>query len=124
MSQLVTKKQIANMLKDKRIEMNITGVEVVQKLKQNYDIDLSDKTLYGYERCVSSPTIPTFIALCEIYEIEDVFGAIQETKTRKRSLTYTEEKLVNYFRQASPEAQELALKMLKPEEQDTVSKVG
>jgi len=124
MAAMVTKKQIANLLKDKRLECGLTGVEVVQRLKLQYDIDLSDKTLYGYERAVSSPNVPLFLALCRIYEIEDVAGSLEQSKTRRRSLTATEEKLVNYFRQASPEAQELALKMLKPEEQDTVSLVG
>ena len=121
---MFTKKQIADLLKDKRLELGLTGLEVVQRLKQQYDIDLSDKTLYGYERAVSSPNIPLFLALCRIYEIEDVLGSLERSKTRRRALTVTEERLVTYFRQASPEAQELALKMLKPEEQDTGSLVG
>ncbi len=121
---MFTKKQIADLLKDKRLELGLTGLEVVQRLKQQYDIDLSDKTLYGYERAVSSPNIPLFLALCRIYEIEDVLGSLERAKTRRRALTVTEERLVTYFRQASPEAQELALKMLKPEEQDTASLVG
>ena len=121
---MFTKKQIADLLKDKRLELGLTGLEVVQRLKQQYDIDLSDKTLYGYERAVSSPNIPLFLALCRIYEIEDVLGSLERAKTRRRALTVTEERLVTYFRQASPEAQELALKMLKPEEQDTGSLVG
>lgn len=121
---MFTKKQIADLLKDKRLELGLTGLEVVRRLKQQYDIDLSDKTLYGYERAVSSPNVPLFLALCRIYEIEDVASSLEKAKTRRRSLTITEEKLVTYFRQASPEAQELVLKMLKPEEEDTVSLVG
>lgn len=124
MGQPISKKQVANLLKDKRLECGLTGVEVVQRLKQQYDIDLSDKTLYGYERAVSSPSIPIFLALCRIYEVEDVAEALEGSKTRRRSLSATEERLVRYFRQASPEAQELALKMLKPEEQDTALSVG
>lgn len=116
MGQAISKKQIANLLKDKRLECGFTGVEVVQRLKQQYDIELSDKTLYGYERAVSSPSIPIFLALCRIYEVEDVAGALEGAKPRRRSLTGAEEKLVEYFRQASPEAQDLALKMLKPSE--------
>jgi len=121
---MYTKKQIADLLKDKRLELGLTGLEVVQRLKQQYDIDLSDKTLYGYERAVSSPNVPLFLALCRIYGIEDVAGSLEKAKTRRRALTVTEERLVTYFRQASPEAQELALKMLKPEEQDTALSAG
>lgn len=121
---MFTKKQIADLLKDKRLELGLTGLEVVQRLKQQYDIDLSDKTLYGYERAVSTPNVPLFLALCKIYEIEDVAGSLERAKTRRRALTVTEERLVTYFRQASPEAQELALKMLKPEEQDTALSAG
>lgn len=121
---MFTKKQIADLLKDKRLELGLTGLEVVRRLKQQYDIDLSDKTLYGYERAVSLPNVPLFLALCRIYEIEDVSGSLERAKTRRRSLTVTEERLVTYFRQASPEAQELVLKMLKPEEQDTALSVG
>ena len=124
MAALVTKKQIANLLKDKRLEAGLTGIEVVQKLKSEYDMELSDKTLYGYERSVSLPNVPLFLALCKIYEVEDVSAALASAKPRRRSLTATEEKLVSYFRQASPEAQELALKMLKPEGEDTSSLVG
>lgn len=120
----VTKKAIADMLRDKRLEKGLKGSEVVSLLKEEYDIELSDKTLYGYERAVSSPSIPIFLVLCRIYEVEDVAAALENSKPRRRTLTATEEKLIQYFRSASPEAQELALKMLKPETEDTALSVG
>lgn len=120
----ITKKGIADMLKDKRLECGLKGQEVTQRLKLQYDIELSDKTLYGYENAVSSPNIPTFLALCKIYGVEDVAAAIEHSKPRRRTLSLTEETLIQYFRVASPEAQELALKMLKPQEEDTGSRVG
>ena len=118
----MTKEQVTALLYDKRREKKLTGEEVVQKLK-SYGITISPKTLWGYERGNCQPPVPTFIALCKIYEIEDV---IAETKAKPVSvnLTYREKMLLDYFRQASPEAQELALKMLKPEEEDTASLVG
>ena len=120
-----TKKQIADLLKDKRLERDLKGSEVVRQLKQSYDIELSDKTLYGYENGVSSPNIPTFLALCKIYEIEDVIGALEQVKTRRRALSVTEERLVKFFRASSPELQEAALRMLTPaEKESTASRAG
>ena len=120
----VTKKAIADMLRDKRLERGLKGSDVVQMLKREYDIELSDKTLYGYETGYSSPNIPTFLALCRLYEVEDLAAALEHSKPRRRTLTATEEKLIQYFRLASPEAQELALKMLKPEAEDMASSAG
>jgi len=117
-----TKDQLCALLKDKRHEAGLTGGEVVQKLK-GYGIDISSKSLWGYENGVSSPSVPTFIALCKIYEIEDLASELHD-KPARMILNERERTLVKYFRQASPEAQELALKMLKPEEQDTASLVG
>lgn len=125
MSQRFTKKQIADLLKDMRLEKDLKGPEVVRLLKQRFDIELSDKTLYGYENGVSSPNIPTFLALCDIYEIEDVLGALEKTKPHRRTLSPTEERLIKYFKAASPELQEAALRMLQPvEKENTASKVG
>lgn len=115
MLDLFTKEAVAAFLRDKRLQMKMTGQEVSDKLKM-YGIDISKTTIYGYEKCVSGPTVPTFIALCRIYEVEGVIAEVQ--------LKAKEQDLLNYFRQASPEAQELALKMLKPEEQDTALSVG
>jgi len=125
MSQRFTKKQIADLLKDMRLEKDLKGPEVVRLLKQRFDIELSDKTLYGYENGVSSPNIPTFLALCDIYEIEDVLGALEKTRPHRRTLSPTEERLIKYFKAASPELQEAALRMLQPvEKENTASKVG
>lgn len=121
---MINKVQIAAFLKSKRKEKNLKGPEVIQKLKQLHNIDISVKTLYGYENGVSHPDVPTFGALCEIYEVENVLDDVKaqpEVAEKKISVTLREEILVRYFRQASPEAQELVLKMLKPEEKDTVS---
>ena len=115
MLDLFTKEAVAMFLRDKRREKKMTGQEASDKLKM-YGIDISKTTIYGYENCVSGPTVPTFIALCRIYEVDDV---IAEVKLKAK-----EKELLDYFRQASPEAQELALKMLKPEEEDTALSVG
>lgn len=118
----LTKEQVAALLRDKRNEKGLTGQEVSDKLKL-YGINISKTTIWGYEKGVSRPSVQTFLALCKIYEIADV---ISEVKAKPVSVTLTprEEQLVRFFRQASPEAQELVMKMLKPEKEDTDSLVG
>jgi len=122
MLDLFAKEQVAAFLYDKRREKQMTGQEVSDKLKM-YGINISKTTIWGYEKGVSGPTVPTFIALCKIYEVEDVIEEVKQ-KPVSEKLNRQEKMLLDYFRQASPEAQELALKMLKPEEQDTASLVG
>ena len=122
MLDLFTKEQVAAFLYDKRREKKMTGQEVSDKLKM-YGIDISKTTIWGYENGVSGPTVPTFIALCKIYEVEDVIEEVKQ-KPVSEKLNHQEKILLDYFRQASPEAQELALKMLKPEKQDTSSQAG
>ncbi len=119
----MTKEQIAALLRDKRHEKKMTGDEVAAKLK-GYGIDLSAKTLWGYENCASSPSVPTFLALCKIYEIDDVISEVK-SKPVVMGLSPREEALVRYFRSASLELQDAALRMLEPVEKDnTASKVG
>lgn len=124
MENQITKKQIADLLKDKRLEAGLTGPEVILRLKLEYGIELSDKTLYGYEKATSAPNIPLFLALCRIYDVDDIFEALGVVKSRKPALTGEQKKLLQYFELSTPEARELALKMLKPEKEDTVSLVG
>lgn len=119
----VTKEQISALLKDKRHESGLTGGEVVQKLK-GYGIEISDKSLWGYENGISQPAVPTFLALCKIYEIEDLISELDKRPIRT-ALNERERKLVKYFRLASPELQDAALRMLEPvEKESTASLVG
>lgn len=119
----ITKDQISALLKDKRHECGLTGGEVVQKLK-GFGIEISDKSLWGYENGISQPAVPTFLALCKIYEIEDLISELDKRPIRT-ALDERERKLIRYFRLASPELQDAALRMLEPvEKESTASLVG
>ena len=122
MLDLFTKEAVAAFLRDKRLEKKMTGQEVSDKLKM-YGINISKTTIWGYEKGVSGPTVPTFIALCRIYEVEDVIAEVR-VKQDNINLRAREKELLDYFRQASPEAQDLVLKVLKPEAEDTALSVG
>ena len=62
---------IALFLKSKRKELNLKVSEVVSSLKL-YGIEISEKTLYGYETGHRQPDADTFLSLCKIYEIESL----------------------------------------------------
>ena len=38
----------------------------------DYGFNVNAKTIYNWEKCVSQPSIQQFIALCDIFEVEDV----------------------------------------------------
>lgn len=56
-----------------RAQLGLTGKEVVALLKER-NIELSEKTLLGYENGVGTPKVNTFMALCDIYHISNIMG--------------------------------------------------
>ncbi len=62
------------LLRQKRELLGLSMDDVVQKLNDR-GIKISSKTLYGYENGVGFPKVNTFIALCDIYGIDDILGA-------------------------------------------------
>ena len=72
---------ISSVLRNYRERRNLSPREVVEKLRLK-GIDISEKTLYGYENGVSNPKVNTFIALCDVYEINDVLGTFSEESER------------------------------------------
>ena len=63
--------KISLLLKQTRSLLGMKGEDVVEQLKSR-GINISVKTLYGYENSVSMPNVNTFIALCDIYRIENI----------------------------------------------------
>lgn len=64
-------KSIGTKLKELREENNFTRKEVADKLKE-IGIDISDKTLYGYESGRNSANADMFLALCKIYKCNNI----------------------------------------------------
>ncbi len=62
---------IPSLLKQLRNAAGLSGKDVARKLA-SYGISLSEKTLYGYENGVSMPNADVFLALCSIYDCEDL----------------------------------------------------
>lgn len=76
------KARISALLRSQRSLCDLTVDEVVDRLKQ-FGIELSPKTLYGYENGVSMPNVPIFIALCEIYHVGNIIGAVSGDAPQK-----------------------------------------
>ncbi len=100
MSDLTT---IATTLRRLRQSRKLTAKEVAEALATK-DIYISEKTLLGYENCVSTPKVNTFLRLCEIYRVTDILGTfgydINEYSSPIRDT------LLANFDQLNPEGQE------------------
>lgn len=70
---------ISTLLKNRRRDIGFSVKDVLEKLKA-HGIDISDKTLYGWESGYRQPDADTFLVLCEIYEINSL-TQINDTKT-------------------------------------------
>jgi len=124
MEPLVSKKDVANLLKDSR-SRNRMSVEQVATALKSYGYEIVPKSMYNYESGLSSPPVAMFLALCRIYGIEDVFASIENGCARKIEVSSQEEYLIECFRKASPEVQDAAFRVLQPvEKENTASLVG
>lgn len=59
---------VAGILKTKRKQLKLSVKYVIEQLHQ-YDLDISDKTLYSWESGHRQPDADSFLALCDIYGI-------------------------------------------------------
>ena len=110
------KYDVAKLLKTGRVSAKLSVQEVSQKLLC-FGIEIKEKTLYGYERAVSMPNVPAFIALCDIYGIDDIFSESKE-------ITADEQELVSAYRVATEDDRKIvdtALKKYKKNENPTAS---
>ncbi len=64
---------MATTLRQLRQAQGLTAKEVAEILASK-NIDISEKTLLGYENGVSAPKVTTFLRLCEIYRVTDIMG--------------------------------------------------
>lgn len=60
---------VSAILKEKRKGLGLSVKTVLDELR-SYNIEISDKTLYGWESGHRQPDADTFLALCQIYGID------------------------------------------------------
>lgn len=68
---------IGKKLKELREKNGLTRKDAVDKLS-NIGIDISDKTLYGYESGRNSANADMFLALCQIYNCKNIANEFSE----------------------------------------------
>ena len=91
---------IGNKLREIRENKKLSRREVAERL-QHYGMDISDKTLYGYEVGRTSANADMFLALCDIYGIENIKETFKEESYQDDnniSLTVEEIEIINQYR--------------------------
>lgn len=69
----IAKKRIASKLKELRLKTGLS-IKDVRELLENREIKVAENTLYGYENSVSTPTVNIFLALCDIYQVNNILS--------------------------------------------------
>ena len=118
MEPLVSKKDVANILKDARARCKMSVDEVAIALK-TYGYEIVPRSLYNYEIGTSQPPVSMFLVLCKIYGIDEISAGKNVSYLKKIEVSAQEEYLVECFRKASPEVQDAALRVLQPAEKGT-----
>lgn len=70
--------------------------EVQQELAEKYHIKVAVKTIYGWESGKVHPPIKTFIALCKIYQIRDIYELFADNEDLFDDLI-KEQRLINSY---------------------------
>lgn len=99
---------VGNILKTRRKELDLPVKYVLEQLK-NMGVNISDKTLYGWENGHRQPDADVFLMLCKIYEISSIAGLTKETSTENKLLSLSDEnekKLVELYRELNDEGKE------------------
>lgn len=98
-------KNIGDTLKKLREENGLTRKEAADKLK-NLGIDISDKTLYGYESGRNSANADMFLSLCKIYKCNNIMETFSET-VGDILFTNNEWKMVEKYRDLDPHGKKM-----------------
>lgn len=104
-------------LKEIRESKKLSRKDVAEKLKEK-GIEISDKTLYGYEAGRTSANADMFMALCQIYEIKDVlyeFNFTGYNDDGSIQLNLPEQELVEKYRKLDKERKEFVTYILDRE---------
>ena len=106
---------IGIMLKQYRILNDLTVREVVVELENRYGLKVSEKSVYGWESSQANPRSEVFVALCDIYKINNVSETFYSKEAKGFSITLQERKLIENFRRC-PEMHHAIRKLLDQEE--------
>lgn len=95
---------VGEKLKELREQNNLTRKEAADKLR-SIGIDISDKTLYGYESGRNSANADMFLALCKIYNCKNIMATFYDS-VDDVLFTHNEWQLIEKYRSLDPYGQE------------------
>ncbi len=104
---------IGEKLKQLREANGMTRKDVADKLKA-FGIDISDKTLYGYESGRNSANADMFLALCQIYKCNNIMETFSSSVDNVL-FTNDEWKMIEQYRLLDLSGQETVSAILKHE---------
>lgn len=96
----MTRCKIGAKLKEYRLSRGWSIADVAGELWDRYELDVSRKTIYGWENDQSFPRTETFLALCEMYRIErpyETFPVMPQQST-DFAITPSEQELLYQLR--------------------------
>lgn len=91
--------QIGVMLKKYRKMNALTVSDVVVELNDKYNVQVAEKTVYGWESNQAHPTSDVFVALCDIYKINNISDVFNSREPKGFPITAEERKVIEKYRQ-------------------------
>jgi len=105
--------QIGIMLKKYRKLNSLSINDVVVELEEKYGVTVAEKTVYGWESNQAHPTSDVFVALCDIYKINNISDVFSNQKESKGfPITAEERHLIEQYRNM-PELQDVIKRILQ-----------
>lgn len=92
---------LGRMLRYYRKARRYSVQQVVDKLKSDYSISISPKTIYGWENGQNQPSADMLLVLCKIYKINNILSSLGyegEPEQAPLILTPEERELVLKYR--------------------------
>ena len=87
--------KVSSLIKSKRKELDYSVKDVVSELSKR-GIDVSEKTVYGWESGHRQPDADTFLILCDIYQIANSSDEISSSKGNEIISTNEQEVIKKY----------------------------
>ncbi|MBO5088330.1 MAG: helix-turn-helix transcriptional regulator [Lachnospiraceae bacterium] len=94
-------KSIGKWLRYYRKTAKLSVNDVIDKFANEYDIEYTNKAVYGWESGQNQPPADTFLILCKMYNVTNIVESMGYVSKNGRSpliLTEKEEALVEQYR--------------------------
>lgn len=104
-------RHIGEILRRYRKQRGWTVADVAIQLRDHYEVNVAEKTIYGWGSDQSYPRTETLLILCELYQIDNFSSDFSEGVTNEFPITPEERKLIKEYRR-HPELQNAIKKLL------------